>query len=42
MRVENPRYENEMHGIFFKAAEQVGIPKNDNFNDWGRSQVRPT
>lgn len=39
MRVENPRYTNPLHDLFFKAAAQAGIPENDNFNDWRRSQV---
>jgi choline dehydrogenase len=39
MRVENPRYENPLHDRFFEAAEQAGIPRNDNFNNWGHSQV---
>ena len=39
MRVENPRYENPLHGMFFEAAEQAGIPRNDNFNNWGHSQA---
>ena len=28
-----------LHDLFFKAAGQAGIPENDNFNDWGHSQV---
>ena len=39
MRVENPRYTNPLHDLFFEAAQQAGIPENDNFNDWGQSQV---
>lgn len=39
MRVENPRYTNPLHDLFFEAARQAGIPENDNFNDWGHSQV---
>ncbi|KAK9915579.1 hypothetical protein WJX75_001098 [Coccomyxa subellipsoidea] len=39
MRVENPRYNNPLHEVFFQAAKQAGIPENDNFNDWRRSQV---
>ncbi|KAK9901079.1 hypothetical protein WJX75_002208 [Coccomyxa subellipsoidea] len=39
MRVENPRYNNPLHDVFFRAAKQAGIPENDNFNDWRRSQV---
>jgi hypothetical protein len=40
MHVENPRYQNKLHDVFFQAAEEAGIPKNPNFNDWGHSQVR--
>ncbi len=39
MRVENPRYNNPLHEVFFQAAKQAGLPENDNFNNWGRSQV---
>lgn len=39
MHVENPRYRNELHDVFFKAAEEAGIPRNSNFNDWGHTQV---
>jgi hypothetical protein len=39
MRVENPRYTNPLHDLFFQAAAQAGIPENDNFNDWRRPQV---
>jgi len=39
MHVESPRYQNKLHDVFFQAAEQAGIPKNPNFNDWGHSQV---
>lgn len=38
MHVENPRYQNKLHDVFFQAAEEAGIPKNPNFNDWGHSQ----
>lgn len=35
MRVENPRYTNKaLHSAFFKAAEQLGMPANNDFNDW--------
>ena len=40
MHVESPRYQNPMHSEFFKAAAEIGIPQNPNFNDWGHSQVR--
>lgn len=40
MRVEDPRYRSPLHDAFFSAAEQRGgLPRNDDFNDWGRSQV---
>ena len=39
MHVENPRYVNKMHDLFFQAADQAGLKKNDNFNDWGHKQV---
>ena len=42
MHVESPRYENKLHDVFFQAAEQAGIPRNPNFNDWRRSPVRPS
>jgi choline dehydrogenase-like flavoprotein len=35
MHVENPRYHNkQLHGAFFAAAEQMGLPANPDFNDW--------
>jgi hypothetical protein len=40
MRVENPRYHNYLHDVFFKAAGEAGIQANPDFNDWGRDQVR--
>jgi hypothetical protein len=40
MAVENPRYEHYLHNVFFKAAQQHGLPENPDFNDWGRDQVR--
>lgn len=36
--VENPRYNNFLHGKFFEAASQSGIPLNPDFNDWRRPQ----
>ncbi|CAM9137760.1 unnamed protein product, partial [Discosporangium mesarthrocarpum] len=38
MEVENVRYMNPLTKMFFKACEQAGLPKNDDFNDWGHSQ----
>jgi hypothetical protein len=41
MRVENPRYTNKaLHSAFFKAAEQLGMPANNDFNDWSHDHVR--
>eukprot|EP00877_Chromochloris_zofingiensis_P006299 jgi/Chrzof1/1922/Cz10g26120.t1 len=39
MRVENPRYENPLHDEFFRAAQTAGLPENNDFNDWSRSQA---
>ncbi len=39
MAVENPRYHNKLHDVFFDAAAQIGLPANDDFNDWSHSQV---
>lgn len=41
MRVENPRYTNkQLHTAFFKAAEEVGLTPNSDFNDWSHDHVR--
>ncbi len=40
MHVEDPRYENEMHDVFFSAAKEVGLQYNPDFNDWSHQQVR--
>ena len=40
MHVESPRYENKLHDAFFRGAQEAGIPRNRNFNDWGHAQVR--
>jgi choline dehydrogenase-like flavoprotein len=41
MHVENPRYHNkQLHGAFFAAAEQMGLPANPDFNDWSHDHVR--
>ena len=40
MNVENPRYENRLHDVFFKAAEEAGLAHNTDFNDWSHPQVR--
>lgn len=39
MKVESPRYYNELHGAFFQAAKAAGLKANDDFNNWDRSQV---
>lgn len=38
MKVESPRYDNPLHEEFFRAAQAAGLPANDDFNDWSRSQ----
>jgi len=38
MHVEDPRYENKMHDVFFNAAAEQGLPANDDFNDWSHPQ----
>eukprot|EP00903_Cladosiphon_okamuranus_P007876 g7613.t1 len=38
MQVENARYMNPLTKMFFKACEQAGLSKNDDFNDWSHSQ----
>ncbi len=39
MHVENPRYQNSLHDLFFKAAEQKGLKANSDFNDWSHPQA---
>ncbi|KAK9805156.1 hypothetical protein WJX72_002610 [[Myrmecia] bisecta] len=39
MHVENPRYENKLHDVFFQAAEQQGLSANQDFNDWNHPQA---
>ena len=40
MRVENPRYSNpQLHGAFFAAAQQMGLPQNTDFNNWDQDHV---
>ncbi|KAI7844723.1 hypothetical protein COHA_001810 [Chlorella ohadii] len=35
MRVENPRYTNDkLHSAFFASAQQLGLPRNSDFNNW--------
>jgi len=38
MHVEKPRYDNQLHGEFFKAAASLGLKSNDDFNAWDRPQ----
>jgi choline dehydrogenase-like flavoprotein len=40
MKVESPRYYNELHGAFFEAAAAAGLARNPDFNEWNRPQVR--
>lgn len=39
MRVENPRYTNPLHDVFFKTAANAGISQNNDFNDWSKPQT---
>jgi hypothetical protein len=39
MKVESPRYYNELHGAFFEAAAAAGLARNPDFNEWNRPQV---
>ncbi|KAF8065553.1 alkJ [Scenedesmus sp. PABB004] len=39
MRVESPRYSNELHGAFFASAAAAGLSANDDFNAWDRPQA---
>lgn len=39
MRVENPRYYNYLHDVFFKAAQEGGLQANPDFNDWRHAQA---
>ncbi|PSC67760.1 glucose-methanol-choline oxidoreductase [Micractinium conductrix] len=40
MRVENPRYSNpQLHGAFFAAAQQMGLPQNTDFNNWDQDHA---
>ncbi|GMH38701.1 hypothetical protein BSKO_06585 [Bryopsis sp. KO-2023] len=38
MSVEDPRYSNRLFENFFRAAEEVGLKENKDFNDWRHSQ----
>lgn len=38
MHVENPRYNNKLHDVFFQASQEAGVPYNPDFNDWSRNQ----
>lgn len=37
--MENPRYTHVLHDVFFQAAQQQGLPANNDFNDWSHDQV---
>ncbi len=39
MCVEQPRYENPLHEEFFRACQAVGLPANNDFNNWSTPQV---
>ncbi len=39
MHVENPRYQNPLHDVFFQAAKEKGLTFNPDFNDWNTPQV---
>ncbi|WIA36647.1 hypothetical protein OEZ86_007931 [Tetradesmus obliquus] len=39
MKVESPRYSNELHGAFFEAAAAAGLAANPDFNAWDRPQA---
>ena len=39
MHVENPRYQNPLHDVFFQAAKEKGLNFNPDFNDWNTPQV---
>lgn len=39
MCVENPRYQNKLHDVFFKAASSAGLQPNADFNDWSHDQA---
>ena len=41
MHVEDPRYQNKMHDVFFDAAKECGLSFNDDFNDWSHPQASP-
>lgn len=38
MNVENPRYSSKLHEEFFGSAAAIGLPANNDFNDWSRPQ----
>eukprot|EP00891_Asterochloris_glomerata_P004901 jgi/Astpho2/4901/Aster-05830 len=39
MHVENPRYQNPLHDVFFQAAKEKGLTFNPDFNDWNTPQT---
>jgi choline dehydrogenase-like flavoprotein len=36
--VEHVRYQNPLSKLFLQACKQAGLPSNDDFNNWSRSQ----
>lgn len=38
LAVENPRYYNYLHDVFYKAAKEQGWKANDDFNNWNQDQ----
>jgi choline dehydrogenase-like flavoprotein len=38
LAVDHVRYQNELSKTFLEACKQKGLPANDDFNNWGRSQ----
>ena len=36
--VENPRYSNFLHDVFFNGMKQIGVSGNPDFNDWRHPQ----
>lgn len=38
LKVEDPRYKNALHDVFFRTAESHGLRLNSDFNDWSHDQ----
>ena len=36
-KIDSPRYYNKMHDVFFNACKEIGLNKNEDFNDWSHS-----